>query len=273
MVHLDIRPLLGGDVAKELSWEEAIQRVLREAGTTLRAPEISERILSQRLREKVGATPASTVAAIISISLREENSPFLRVGRGQFALKNTVGTSVEPNSSPVASEQEENETGALQAFGMFWQREAVSWAGKPKILGRQGPGASEVNFSEQIGVYLLHDRERVIYVGRATDTLFARLKAHTTDRLGGRWDRFSWFGLRSVSETGELSDPSIIWNYTVVIETLEALLIESLEPPLNRRRGDNFSGVEFIQAADPEIEGRKKKKLMADIMKSAGLDT
>ena len=171
MVHLDIRPLLGGDVAKELSWEEAIQRVLREAGTTLRAPEISERILSQRLREKVGATPASTVAAIISISLREENSPFLRVGRGQFALKNTVGTSVEPNSSPVASEQEENETGALQAFGMFWQREAVSWAGKPKILGRQGPGASEVNFSEQIGVYLLHDRERVIYVGRATDNL------------------------------------------------------------------------------------------------------
>jgi hypothetical protein len=40
----------------------------------------------------------------------------------------------------------------------------------------------------------------------------------------------------------------------------------------NRRRGGNFSGVEFMQAADPEIEGRKKKKLMADIMKSAGLD-
>ncbi len=260
-------------MSKELSWEDAIQTVLREAGTTLRAPEISERILAQRLREKVGATPASTVAAIISISLKEEDTPFLRVGRGQFALKNVVGINVEPSANLVASEEEENETGALQAFGMFWQREAVSWVGKPKILGRAGPGASEVNFSEQIGVYLLHDRERVIYVGRATDTLFTRLKAHTTDRLGGRWDRFSWFGLRSVSENGELSDPSIKWNYTVVIETLEALLIESLEPPLNRRRGDNFSGVEFIQAADPEIEGRKKKKLMADIMKSAGLDT
>jgi hypothetical protein len=27
----------------------------------------------------------------------------------------------------------------------------------------------------------------------------------------------------------------------MVIETIEALLIESLEPPLNRRRGDSFS--------------------------------
>jgi hypothetical protein len=260
-------------MAKELSWEDAIQRVMGEAGTTLRAPEISERILAQGLREKVGATPASTVAAIISISLREDTSPFLKVGRGQFALKNTITSNVENNANPVSTEGEENETGALQAFGMFWQREAVSWVGKPKILGRQGPGASEVNFSEQIGVYLLHDRERVIYVGRATDSLFVRLKAHTIDRLGGRWDRFSWFGLRSVTTEGNLSDPSINWNYTVVIETLEALLIESLEPPLNRRRGDNFSGVEFIQASDPEIEGRKKKKLMADIMKSAGLDT
>jgi hypothetical protein len=82
-------------LSKELSWEDAIQTVLREAGTTLRAPEISERILAQRLREKVGATPASTVAAIISISLKEEDSPFLKVGRGQFALKNVVGTNVD----------------------------------------------------------------------------------------------------------------------------------------------------------------------------------
>src|SRR5208282_404929 len=124
---------------------------------------------------------------------------------------------------------------------------------------RQVAGATDVNFAGQIGVYLLHDRERVIYVGRAVDTLFARLKAHTTDRLGGRWDRFSWFGLRSVGDDGELSDREVPWGQDVVVETMEAVLIESLEPPLNRRRGDNLSAVECIQVSDPQIEAAKKR--------------
>ena len=108
------------------------------------------------------------------------------------------------------------ETGALRAFGMFWRRKSVFWAGKPKLLGRQVAGATDVNFASQIGVYLLHDRERVIYVGRAVDTLFARLKAHTTDRVGGGWDR--WFGLRTVGDDGELSDNGVPWSQNVVVE-------------------------------------------------------
>lgn len=155
---------------------------------------------------------------------------------------------------------------------MFWQRDLVFWVGKPKIFGRQSIGATNVDFSSQIGVYLLHDRERVIYVGRATDTLFARLKAHTADRLSGRWDRFSWFGLRSVDDNGELSDREVPWSQDVVVETMEALLIESLEPALNRRRGDNFSGAEYLQASDPQIEGAKKRALLEEIRKDAGLE-
>ncbi|MFO1015011.1 MAG: hypothetical protein U1E50_14735 [Caulobacteraceae bacterium] len=145
----------------------------------------------------------------------------------------------------------------------------MSWTGKhPRIFGRQGLGATDVDFSNQVGVYLLHDRDRVIYVGRATDTLASRLKAHTTDRLGGRWDRFSWFGLRGVSDEGTLGEPTAAWTHLVVIETLEALLIESLEPPLNRRRGDNFSAVEYIQVEDPEIDKAKRKQLLDQLAKA-----
>lgn len=231
--------------------------------------EIAERISAQRLKE-VGANPAGNVAATLARSLSEENSPYQKVGKGLYALKATLKAEENAASVEKETETEISETGALQAFGMYWQRDLVIWGPKTKLLGRQGLGATEVNFAEQIGVYLLHDRDRVIYVGRASDTLFARLKTHTTDRLGGRWDRFSWFGLRSVKEDGSLSDPSIKWNYTVVIETLEALLIESLEPPLNRRRGDNFSGVEFTQAADPEIERLKKKALLVNLLEAQG---
>ena len=53
---------------------------------------------------------------------------------------------------------------------------------------------------------------------------------------------------------------------------MEALLIESLEPPLNRRRGDNFSGAEYLQATDPQIEGAKKKAIIDELRKAAGLE-
>jgi hypothetical protein len=163
------------------------------------------------------------------------------------------------------------ETGAMRSFGMFWQRDLVVWSGKARLLGRQGLGALEVNFADQIGVYLLHDRDRVIYVGRAADALFTRLRAHTTDRLGGRWDRFSWFGLREVGADGVLTSNPVPWSQAVVIETMEAVLIESMEPPLNRKRGDNFSGAEYLQASDPEVESARKRALLGEMMKAANL--
>ena len=43
---------------------------------------------------------------------------------------------------------------------------------------------------------------------------------------------------------------------------MEALLIEGLEPPQNRKRGDGFSAVEFIQVVDPEIEKRKQQEVI-----------
>jgi CheY-like chemotaxis protein len=111
----------------------------------------------------------------------------------------------------------------------------------------------------------------LIYVGRAADALFTRLRAHTTDRLGGRWDRFSWFGLREVGADGVLTSNPVPWSQAVVIETMEAVLIESMEPPLNRKRGDNFSGAEYLQASDPEVESARKRALLGEMMKAANL--
>jgi hypothetical protein len=39
----------------------------------------------------------------------------------------------------------------------------------------------------------------------------------------------------------------------MLIVTLEARLIEGLEPPQNRKRGDDFRAVEFQQTEDPGI--------------------
>lgn len=260
-------------MAKEATWEEAILHVLSAADGAMHYSEIAERALSQALKSKGGATPAATVASILSTSLKDPDTPFIRVGRGEYALKNRLENIASETKTQAKADDLDVETGALQAFGMYWQRELVLWSGTPRLLGRQGIGASAVNFQSQVGVYLLHDRDRVIYAGRATDTMFARLKAHTGDRLGGRWDRFSWFGLRGVRSDGTLADPPTSWTHMVVIETLEALLIESLEPPLNRKRGDNLTAVEYLQIPDPEIEHQRRKQFVEEFLKSTSPKT
>lgn len=253
--------------SNEPSWEDAIRTVLAAYGGAMHYTDIAAEISKQGLKSV--ANPAASVAVTFSRLSYDSSNPFLRVGKGEYALKEQVYKSA--GDQPVESvevKEEEPDTGALRAFGMFWQRDYVVWSGSPRLFGRQSEGASSVDFRDQVGVYLLHDRDRVIYVGRASESLFNRLRAHTTDRLGGRWDRFSWFGLKPVDEDGSLGEPAAGWDHRIVIETLEALLIEALEPPLNRKRGDNFGGAEYLQVLDPDIENRRMKQVFDDFLKS-----
>lgn len=82
------------------------------------------------------------------------------------------------------------------------------------------------------------------------------------DRPNGRWDRFSWFGLRAVDDAGRLGDMEFSASPPQVIALMEALLIEAPEPPLNRKRGDDFSGIEFLQVEEPELASDQKKQML-----------
>jgi hypothetical protein len=256
---------------KELTWINAIKQVLTDSGTALNYADITERIIAAGLRKTLGATPKQTVSAHLSTHSRDNDDHFIRVGRGIYGLRKLSG---QANGSPVTALDDEPldepETGALRAFGMFWRRDNVLWKNK-KLWGRQGTNSTQIDFASQVGVYLLHDRDRVIYVGRASDTMFSRLQAHTIDRLEGRWDRFSWFGLKDVTPEGDLKDHSLPWTHKVVIETLEAALIEALEPSQNRRRGDNFSAVEYLQVRDPNLDKAAQQEVLFQMAASAGL--
>jgi hypothetical protein len=158
------------------------------------------------------------------------------------------------------SEEVEEQYEIITSFGMFWRREAIEWAAKPKLLGMQQIGATPVDFCKQLGIYLLYDGREVIYVGRSTDRpLGKRLYEHTIDRLSTRWYRFSWFGLLPISDDGQIG--SLPDNYKAVnmIPALEAILIEALEPRQNRKRGDDLAAVEYLQKVDPEIEKKRIK--------------
>jgi hypothetical protein len=253
----------------EMGWREAVIEVLNSSDKAMHYTTIADEVAKRKLKKQFGATPATAVNVVISNSFRDEgqNSPFVRVERGVYWLriKSQTQNIPEVEKQSIASE----ETGLINAFGMYWSRELVHWKAKPQILGQQQQNSTPIDFSCQNGVYLLHDGRAVVYVGRTTDQpLGARLQQHTVDRLNSRWSRFSWFGIYGVLENGQLNqNPSQTFNVPMLIATMEALLIEGLEPPQNRKRGDDLGAFEYIQVRDPEIE-RIQKRIMLDEMKS-----
>lgn len=232
--------------------------------------EISEQILSHGYYQTDGATPHATVNAQISASIKHDGdrSPFVRVNKGIFTLKTfldlpdtqtqTSSTKEKQKKLEVSPESEEESNAIIHCFGMYWQRDLIVWRNEPKMYGKQNANAKSVDFGKQIGIYLLYDHHTVVYVGRTIDRpLGKRLFEHTVDRLVSRWNRFSWFGLLDVTDEGNLRETTPDFSLANLVATLEAILIETIEPPQNRKRGDGFTGMEYIQDVDPELKNRE----------------
>lgn len=256
---------------KELTWKKAIDKILSSSPTPLHYNEIAEQIIAEGLRTTVGATPASAVRTQINSSIRNEgeSSPYIRVAKGTFTLKNRSSNEniIPKKLTPEINEsqEEEEQYEIVSSFGMFWKKDGVEWSSMPKLLGMQAIGATPVDFGKQLGIYLLYDGREVIYVGRTTDRpLGKRLYEHTIDRMSTRWDRFSWFGLLPVFDDGSLGALPATYDAAKLIPALESILIEALEPRQNRKRGDDLGAVEYMQKIDPEIE-KKRVKATLDV--------
>ena len=141
----------------------------------------------------------------------------------------------------------------------MWTRNGVDW-------GKKGPGGSAllegvmvgnrsriVDFSRQMGIYVLYDRfEQPVQIGQAK-VILNRLRQHRRDHLRNRWEYFSWFGFWKVSVNNDLQDKDKadeLKKLTTLGEALneiEAVLIQVMEPRLNRR-GPNWKlSEEYLQ--------------------------
>lgn len=172
-------------------------------------------------------------------------------------------------------------------MGLFWKREAVFWGGKNnagRLLGRlkTGKKAEPVDFWSQIGIYALYADYRLVYVGQvrsATEGLGKRLKTHARyDEHAGRWDAFSWFGVRYVKATAKknqdpLSDPpkSKLCPVDELLDILEGIAIEIAEPPLNSQGGRFTKDVEtYLQERDTEKLGLPQSAAIQEILNGVG---
>src|SRR5690606_23644829 len=149
----------------ELKWKEAIIKVLEEEKKALHYTVIAELIAKKGYRKSLGATPQDTVSANMTtdINTNKEKSVFAKVDRGYYILRKFLddGTQLvtdEPETKTKStSKNSTDKLRIINAFGIYWNRNLVHWKSTPDLLGIQQIGATEVNFKDQIGVYLLHD--------------------------------------------------------------------------------------------------------------------
>ena len=160
------------------------------------------------------------------------------------------------------------------AYGYRWKRGLVEWnldrkRGRPKkedsvekaLWGKKASGkrGKPVNFAEQVGIYLLHNGDRTVYVGRiqrpksGNRGLYDRLREHLKDTLRDDWDTFSWFGFREVNG-GTLSENHVLpakddknKELLQLIATIEAVIINGIRPRGNSRGGDIGGGRKYEQ--------------------------
>ncbi len=257
-----------------MTWHEAIKKVLVDEGAPMHYSDITKRIIENGYRKpnEMGKTPEMTVSA----QLTTKKNIFRKLGNGIFELLDVDKIEpalIEHNDVSLDKTTEEQDLFSVERehiiknFGMFWKRDNIDWK-TCNLYGCQNGSSSNINFKEQVGIYLLYDAREVIYVGQAVkQPISKRLADHCKDRLNGRWERFSWFGFYGVAEDGKLiMNDFHNTNFSIenVANALEAILIEGLEPRQNRKAGNDF-GYEFLQATDPKIEKKKQKDFMDKI--------
>lgn len=244
----------------EMSWEQATLSILGEVNRPIHYSEIAELILERELKTTIGKTPQFTVAGEISKLRSSGRANIVKVEPGVYQLIREPGQAAPDVPDEVALELDAvdiHENLAVAAYGLHWERDKVDWSAG-RILGYDIYPDPEyaIDFAGQQGVYLLYNWQSVVYVGKTAARergLFQRLYDHHRRRVwSGKWERFSWFGLRRVNEDGQLVDVSDRASPAVVTALMEAVLIEALGPSFNVQ-GGSYMGTLYRQATDPNL--------------------
>lgn len=165
----------------------------------------------------------------------------------------------------------------IRNYGLFWKDSDVFWGAGSSAGALLGVLASNVtddavDFRDQRGVYVLYAEYDLVYVGQNNgQELIARLKQHKKDDLAERWNRFSWFGLRAVKVGGELTkyNQGVHAENHDVLNHIEAILIHTAEPRLNRQGGKFGDNIErYLQRRDDRL-GPSQAEMLQELYRAS----
>lgn len=165
----------------------------------------------------------------------------------------------------------------IKNYGFLWDRDYI-YRGRGKNPGHlkgTSPGVAVADFRDQIGVYVLYDQaQHIVYVGQAGNgnaTLFTRLKNHMDGPMWNRWQYFTWIGFRDVNNDGSLSDKQSVeagvagFRYSDALNELEGILIEIIEPKLNKQSGRLNSAREYYQYRDHRLNEATPEDILEEL--------
>lgn len=254
----------------EISWAEAVRQILRESSEPRYCGDIAEEILERGLKTTVGKTPRDTVAGEIS-KMRKQGEPVVKVRPGVFFLRPETAdpaVEIEEAAEDTLDPTDAPDNLAVAAYGLHWHRDNVDWSSN-NLFGYDIDPSQPIDFADQQGVYLLHSWQSTVYIGKTTAQaggLIQRLKHHQgRQSWSAKWERFSWFGLRKVSEDGTMLDGPNTASKEIVSALMEAVLIETLRPSFNQQQG-NYMGTMYSQAIAPRIARDRAQETLRRVL-------
>jgi hypothetical protein len=158
----------------------------------------------------------------------------------------------------------------ISSYGLFWKVDDTEWSqdgrkGKRRLLGHLGSKRSSIriaDFWSQSGIYVLYGNYGLYYVGIAAE-LGRRLRRHRSDKHANEWDRFSWFGFRTISQRRD-SDGLLILGKSEAMSSIrlnkarhdiEAILFRAFAGPGNDKNphfGNKLKQWEQVKGAEAD---------------------
>ena len=221
---------------------EEIKSVLSKSEKPMSSDEIASKLDFPR-----GPMPWNKIQLELEESIARGDSQIVKKYPGIYVMRSNPGTATahEPQTSDHL-----DLPGVITCYGQDWQRDRVQWNAPVQLIGSQMMTSTEIDFAPQIGFYALGWGlgKAVEFIGfSGKRTIGECLLEHTNDRLSGRWESFSFYGLKPILQDGSFGPLPESVTSTETVASILSILVSVVQPKGNRRYYDMFSTLEFAQ--------------------------
>ena len=190
---------------------DRIHDVISKAEEPMDYEQIAVELAEQGNIAEFGVMPRKQICSIVedAIAKAGDHCAFVRTEPGVYIARKRASSEHLRAARALGPKLAFIPNGIITCYGQVWAREGVTWRSNPVIFGCQFQNSPKIDFSKQVGIYTLHSNDHaLVYTGVSGDrTIGECLYEHTSDRLDGRWNRFSFYGLLPINENGTFGPP------------------------------------------------------------------
>ena len=246
-----------------LRLQKKIEQILSNSSSPIDYEQIAVELADKGMIHPFGVMPRRQICSIIENAIIQaaDRCPFVKTYPGVYIARAIASPGqLRAAKKALLPEMNFNKTGIITCYGQMWSRDRIIWTPKPQIFGCQYQESPKIDFAKQIGIYALHSEDGTpVYIDYTLEKMLGEcLYGHTEDRLSGRWDRFSFYGLLPINEEGSFGPLPSECKIEDVMASMRSIIVEVSQPRATRRYFDYFSTLLFVQWRNPEVEAKRE---------------